>query len=461
MSLSTSGHGPLARLLISNTWPVLGAQLSSISMMLADTLIAGHHSTEALAAVAVGGGWYISVVMLLVGTLQSIAPIVAHHRGARRPEQIAPAFQQGLWLALGLCVPGLALLWSAPWFFALLGIPPDTADLAEKYTFIMSLGLPAVLCYRSFHAFANAMEHPRVLLWITLTGAVLHVPMAFVFTHGLAGWPGLGAVGCALSSVLVAWMALVWAVFHIRHAAHYQPFSLFRTFQKPIWAEQRQMLRLGVPMGFSSFIEISSFTLIALLIARLGPEVVAGHRVVANLAAVLYMLPLALSIALLVQIGQHAGAHDRTSLLHVLGVGLVLGSVLATVAGLVCWVFRAEILALMTQEAAVADLAKGLMLYVCLYQFFDAVQTVFAHALRGLKITFVPMLLHSLCFWGVGLLGGYWATYHAPWHAQGADVAGFWQALLASTFVASLCFGALLFKVLAVFQERGKKDALL
>jgi MATE family multidrug resistance protein len=91
----------LTRRIVELAWPVLIAQLSSMTQMLSDTVLAGRYGTEDLAAVAVASGIYISVVMLMVGILQAVAPTVAHH-GRRAPRPIGPSVQQGFWLALGL-----------------------------------------------------------------------------------------------------------------------------------------------------------------------------------------------------------------------------------------------------------------------------------------------------------------------------------------------------------------------
>jgi MATE family multidrug resistance protein len=98
-----------------------------------------------------------------------------------------------------------------------------------------------------------------------------------------------------------------------------------------------------------------------------------------------------------------------------------------------------------TADPAVSRLAVSLVIYICLYQFFDAIQTVAAHALRGYKITFGPMLVHTLCFWGIGLAGGYGLAYHGLGSLlppQG--VAGFWQACVLSNMAAALLFGTYL-----------------
>jgi Na+-driven multidrug efflux pump len=63
---------------------------------------------------------------------------------------------------------------------------------------------------------------------------------------------------------------------------------------RPRWSVLREQVRLGIPMGLSYALEATSFTFITLMVARLGTGVMAGHQVVANLAALCFMVPLAI-----------------------------------------------------------------------------------------------------------------------------------------------------------------------
>jgi MATE family multidrug resistance protein len=179
----------------------------------------------------------------------------------------------------------------------------------------------------------------------------------------------------------------------------------------------------------------------ALFIAQLGATVVAGHRIVANLAAICYMLPLALAIATLAQVGHAAGARDWRRAELSISAGLLLAGVLSTLLGLLLWLIAKPLIAAYTDDPAVQAVALALIGYVALYQVFDAVQTIAAHALRGYKITFVPMLVHVFCFWGVGLFGGWWLAFHAR---QAMGAAGFWLASLLGLTLASILLGYLL-----------------
>ena len=447
MTAPHASAGAIVRQLFHHAWPILVAQLLSMAMMIADTLIAGRYGTLDLAGVAIGSSFYISVVMLLGGILQAVAPTVAHHVGAGRTGEIGPALQQGFWLAAMLALPGVAVLLAPGPLLALAEVPPDVAELASRYLAATAAGLPALLFYRSFYAFNNAVGRPRALMAISAIVTSVHLPLAWALTNGAAGLPELGGAGCGVSTAIINWLALLCGLTYLVRNRAYRQYHLFSRWQPPHPGELGKLLRLGGPMGLSTFIDISSFTLIAILVARLGVETVAGHRVIANFTGVIYMLPLALSIATMVLVGQAVGANDpaRARLTARLGMGLAGG--VALVMGILLWLLREPLVGLSTTDPAVQGVALGLVLYLCFYQGFDGLQTVAAHALRGYKVTLLPMVLHTVCFWGIGLSGGYWLSFHAPWRAGAPSVAGFWEGCVVATVAATLLFGALLRRV--------------
>jgi len=438
------------RQILAHATPILLAQLTSMGMMIIDTVLLGHHGTDDLAAVAVGGGIYISVVFALAGIVQAVAPTVAHLHGAGRDEEIPGALQQALWLALLLAVPGACFLRHPGALLALSTIDPLVDEKARAYLALLALGMPAILLYRTFHAFCNALGRPRPLLLISLGGTLLHGVLAYLLVTGKWGGDALGVLGCGVSNVVVSAFSVVCATAYLRFGSALRPWPVFAAWQWPRRKPLGELLQLGLPMGFSHFVEISSFTLMALFVAQLGATAVAGHRIVANLAAICYMLPLALGIATLAQVGQAAGArHWRRAELSI-GAGLLLAGGLSALLGLLLWSIAVPLTAAYTDDRAVQAVALALVGYVAFYQIFDAVQTIAAHALRGYRITFLPMCVHVVCFWGVGLLGGWWLALHAP---RPMGVAGFWLASVLSLVLAAALLGALLWRALRTVQR--------
>mgnify|MGYP000942918135 FL=1 len=426
--------------IIGHAWPILIAQLASMGMMVIDTVLLGHYGTVDLAAVAVGGGIYIAVVFALVGILQAVAPTVAHHVGAKREGEVAGALQQTVWLALALSLPGMLILWFPDPILALSTIEPAVDEKLRLYLRILACGMPAALLYRTFYSFCNALRQPRPLMLISLNNTLLHGALAWALVTGTFGEP-MGAVGCGLSNMLVNWIGCLLAALWVAKSPGLASFKPLADWQRPRWQTLRELLRLGLPMGFSNFVEITSFTLIALFVAQLGATMVAGHRIVANLAALCYMLPLAIAIATLAQVGQAAGARDWARSRAAIGAGLLLAGGLYTLLGVALWLAAEPIVYAYTVDPAVRTVSMSLIAYIAIYQFFDAVQTIAAYSLRGYKITFAPMLVHTVAFWGVGLFGGWWLAFKVP---QPMGVEGFWLASLVSLVVAAVLIGGLL-----------------
>lgn len=439
------GAWAILRALLSHALPVLVAQLSSIGMMVVDTALLGHVSAADLAAVAIGGGIHVSIVFGLVGILQAVAPVVAHLHGAQRDREVAGVLQQGFWLALLLCIPGCLLLLWPDWLIRGAGMDELVEAKVRAYLALLAWGLPAALFYRTFYAFCNALGAPRVLMLIGVGSLGVHTLLAW----GLAvsGWvPGVSGVeGCALSNIVIAWGACMLAGVYLARSTLAARFHPFAQWQGPRWRTWRELLRLGLPMGMSNLIEITAFTLVALFVASLGASVVAGHRIVANLSALTYMLPLSLGIAAMAAIGRAVGGRNlalarltvRVSLYFSAGAALIIGGVL--------WWWTQALVQAYTNDPQVAEIAAALVIYIAIYQFFDALQTLAAHALRAYRVTFLPMLAQIVCFWGVGLLGGAWLCY---WSPAPMGVAGFWLASVISLVILAAMLLPMLWKVM-------------
>lgn len=426
--------------LLAHAWPILIAQLASIGMMVVDTVVLGHFSAIDLAAVAIGSGIHVSVVFGLVGILQAVAPVAAHSFGAGRIDALGEILQHGFWLALVLSLPGIGFLCYPDWLLQVAGMDSAVELLVREYLSTLAWGLLPALLYRTFYAFCNAVGRSRVLMRLGLLSLLVHAGLAWLFA--IQG--GLGVQGCAISNVLIAWGSCFFALIYLlrgEFARRFRPLSQFYRLSRSL---SHELLRLGLPMGMSNFIEISAFTLVSLFVAQLGATVVAGHRVVANLSALSYMLPLSIGIATMAALGKALGARDLNLAAQTLRVAL-WGSVGSSAAlGLLIWLGADWLIAAYTDDPATRQVARGLVIYIAIYQFIDALQTIAAHALRAYRVTFLPMLAQCLAFWGVGLGGGAWLCY--AWQPP-MGVSGFWLASVLSLVLLAACLLPMLVRV--------------
>ncbi|MGN6138862.1 MAG: MATE family efflux transporter [Ralstonia sp.] len=423
-------------------WPVLIGQLAVIAFGVLDTAMAGRASAADLAAIGLGGSIYVTVYISLMGVLQALSPIAGQLYGAQRHSEIGEEVRQAAWLGLVLAAIGMLILWFPAPLLHLADATPELTEKATAYLRYEALALPAALGFRIYSALNNALSRPVMVTVLQLAGLAIKFPLNALFLYGGMGVPAMGGPGCALASMIISWLWFVAAVIILMRNPAYKPFAIFTHYSPPNRTRLWALVHLGVPMGFTYLIEITSFTLMAIFIARLGTVVLAGHQIAANLGAVAYMVPLSLSIATSTLAAQSIGARDRVAARRISLNGIKLAVMCAVIVGAAVLLLRRELVSLYTHDAAVLAIAVPLLPFIAFYQMFDALQVMTAFILRAYKIALIPTVIYALSLWGVGLGGGYVLGFGLLGDIAAAlrGAAGFWAANGLSLMVA----GALL-----------------
>lgn len=438
-----------ARRLFELAWPVFVGQIAIIAYGVMDTAMTARFSADDVAALAVGGAVYITVFICGLGVIMALAPVIGQLYGARREREIGEEVMQGAWLALFLSLAGwLVLAFPDPW----LTLADADAKLRPRitgYLHGLAFALPAALGFQVFRALSNAVSRPKVVMALQLFGLVIKFPLNLMLIFGARidtplgtlALPALGVSGCAFATAGAMWVMVAGAVVLLLRDPFYARFGWSgRGFVRPRWAAQRELLRLGIPMGASMAIEVTGFVFMALFIARLGSVAVAGHQIVASVVSVLFMMPLAIAIGTTTLVAQHVGAGDLHAARRIGWHGVVMGAALAFMAGLLVYASRSPVLALYTHDAQIAAAALPLLAWVVVFHVADAVQTVAAFAVRAYKVATLPMIIYGVAMWGVGLGGGYLVGFDrlglTPPALLGAR--GFWFACTAGLIVAAV-----------------------
>jgi len=441
--------------LLSLAGPLLVGQLAVIAFGVMDTAMVARYSTDDLAALAMAGSIFISIYVGLTGVISALAPIAGQLFGAKRFSEIGEEVRQGWWLSLGLSIFGMLILMNPGVFLSIANANPEVEAKAILYLQIVAWGLPASLAMRVLVAFHNAISKPAVVTWLQIGGLFLKIPLNAWLIYGGFGVDAMGGPGCALATVIINWLWFLTMLVIVYRGKFYQIFGVYKQFSQPDTHKIGTLLKLGLPIGLSYLIEVTSFAFMALFIAKLGTVPLAGHQIVANLGTVLYMLPLSLSIATSTLVAQSLGADKPTLAKEIGWSSLIFTTTLCVFVGLLVWIFRYPLLDLYAPSADVRSMAIPLFLFIAFYQIFDALQVTSAFILRGYRVAFWPMWIYAISLWGVGLGGGYVLGFNlsgnVPEILQGAQ--GFWFANSLSLAIAAT-FLIILFKRTAKRFER-------
>lgn len=411
--------------------PILITQFSQAGLGLIDTIMAGHLSATDLAAIAVGVGLWIPVMLLFSGIMIATTPLVAEAYGARTPEKIATIARQSLWVALVLGIIAGLVLQLLPATLPLLGVPESLQPKAGLFLHAIGFGMPAVTMYAALRGYSEAIGHPRPVTVISLMALLVLIPMNYLFMYGLGPIPALGSAGCGFATAILQWIMFITLAIYIFKNKAYQSTQPLTHWEKinPYWL--KRILMLGFPIGLAIFFEVSIFSTAAIVLSPLGETIVAAHQIAISITSQLFMIPMSLAIALTIRVGTYYGEKNWEAMRKVQWIGLATATVLALVTMILLWVFRHQIVALYTSDAVVTQIAVYLALFAVAYQLMDAWQISAAGCLRGIQDTKGPMWITMIAYWIIAFPVG---VYLSRFTDMGA--AGVWIGLIVGLSIA-------------------------
>lgn len=448
-------YWPETRTLVALALPICGAQLAQAGMSVVDVMMTGRHNATDLAAVSVGSSLWMPLMLFMTGTLMGLTPIVAHLLGGQRNNDIRPAVHQALWVALALGITAAGLLWVAVTpIFELMNVPPGVAQESAAYLSAVAFGMPGIALFQALRAFSDGMNHTRPALWISLVGLTVNIPFNYLLIYGgdglvnllgtgipnsLQQLPALGAFGCGIATAISMWTMAIAMALYTRRGNTYRSVSLWEQLTPPQWAGIRELVVVGVPIGVAIFVEVTLFTLIALFIASFGEVTVGAHQIALSYTTILFMLPMSLSMALTVRVGNTLGQRRLAMARKVAWNGITISVIVAAINSTLLWFTAPTVISLYTSNTEIQALALTIIALAVIFQLSDSLQVNLAGALRGYKDTRIVMVITVLSYWIVGLGGGHWlGAYGLGGVSEPMGVHGYWIGLIAGLSTAAI-----------------------
>ena len=381
--------------------PVVAVQLGLMAMGVVDTIMVGRVSATDLAAVAMGHLYFFGAAVFGMGVLFALDPVVSQAVGAVDGVGIARGVQRGGVLATLMAAVSMLLLFTAGPVLSLLRQPPEVVPIATGYVHGLVPGVLPFYLFIVLRQSLQAMGQVRAILLAVLAANVVNVLLNWMLIFGNLGAPELGAVGSAWATTGSRWfmmLALLWAGWSLL-APSLRPLRRDALATRPLV----RLLRVGAPVGGQQFLEFGVFGAAGLLMGLLGAIPLASHQVALQLAALTFMIPLGVSQATSVLVGQAVGRSDPHGARRSTGAGLAVGVGFMAITAILFLTLPGILSRAFSDDAPVIATAALLLPIAGVFQVFDGIQVVAAGALRGVGDTRVPMILNLVGFWFVGL----------------------------------------------------------
>ena len=413
--------------------PMIAAQLSAIGTNVVDAVLAGHQGAHTQASVVTGVNIWALAIVTGIGTMMAVPPTVAQLDGAGRRGEVGATFHQALYIAWGLGILLGIAVWHASPLMDVFGVVESMRHDVTAFLHAIAFAAPALTTYFALRGLSEGLSMPRPSMYFSFGGLLVLAPLGYVLMYGKLGFPVMGARGSGIATAIVLWLEMIGFGIYVLKHRNYRDLNLRQRMARPDMKQITQLLHVGVPMAVTLLMEAGLFVAVALLIGRLGETVTASHHVALNVASVAFMIPLGLSMAITVRVGNAVGRRDALGVRYagLSGISLVLVTQFLSSGGML--LFATAIASLYTNDPAVIAMASQLLILAGFFQFSDGIQVASNGALRGLKDTRVPMGITLFAYWFVGMPVGWYLAFPRELGAR-----GMWMGLIAGLSVAAI-----------------------
>lgn len=401
--------------------PLVLAELGWMTMAIVDTVMVGHlpDSAAAIGAVSISSNIFHVIAFFGGGLLIGLDTLVSQAFGAGQREDCHRSLLNSIYLSLAMTPFFMVPIWFFGPLLEFLKVEPRVSALAIPYVKALAVGLFPLYLYFAVRRCLQAMNMVKAVAFALITANLINAFGNWVLIYGKWGFPRMGVVGSGWSTAIARlYMALV-LVGHLLWYDRKHRTELLKTPVEIDLPRIRRLIALGLPAAMQITLEIAVFALATALIARLGAVALASHQIALNTVAFTYMVPLGISSAAAVRVGQAIGRRDPIGARDAGGTSIILGAAFMTVAAAGLLLFPRWIALMYTPDETIIRSTALLLIAGAAFQLFDGIQTVATGALRGAGDTRTPMFCHFTAYWIVGMPLGAWLCFQRRWGALG------------------------------------------
>jgi len=405
--------------------PILITQMGMFSMVFFNTVMSGKYNSTALAGVAIGSSLWSPIFTGLSGILLAVSPIAAQYIGARKNDEVASVVKHGVYLSITITL--IILIFGAVLINPILGkmdLTKGVQQTALDYLIGLSFGILPLLVFNVLRSFIYSLGRTRVVLVIMLVTLPINFILNYVLIFGNWGFPELGGAGAGYATSISYWVILAFAIFIVITQEPFASYQVFADLKQFSLKKCIEILKIGIPMGLSSFFETSMFAVVTILISTYSVSTVAAYQSALNIVTFMYMIPTSISMALTVLVGYETGARRFRDARQYSWLGIGLSVLIAVGAGIFVVAFRYPIAGFYSNEPNVIRLTANFLIFALFFHISDATQVTAQAALRGYKDVNFAFIMTLIAYWAICLPIGYLLS-----HGTSLAARGYWIGL--------------------------------
>jgi multidrug resistance protein, MATE family len=410
-----------ARPMIRLALPLVLAELGWMTMAIVDTMMVGRQADSAVAigAVSLGSILFNSAAIFGTGLMLGLDTLVSHSYGAGDVEDCHRSLVNGVYLSLAIAPVLMSVVRLFEPLLRSLDIQASVLNQAIPYLRTLNWGTLPLLLYFVFRRYLQGMNLAKPVMFALISANLVNLTGNWALVYGHLGFRAMGTVGSGWSTCFARTYMMTVLLAYALYYDHRNKTGLRNAARLPNMPRMWRLVYLGLPAATQFGLEVGVFAVATALIGKLGAVALASHQVALNTASFTYMVPLGISAAAAVRVGQALGRNDAHAASRAGWTAMLLGTGFMGCMAIAFFAVPRAIVRIYTADLALIPPASALLFVAAFFQLFDGMQTVATGALRGAGDTRTPMLCHLFFYWVVGLpLGGY-LCFRMGWGAPG------------------------------------------
>ncbi len=393
-------------------YPLLIMNAGLTIMHFCDRKFLAMNSPQEVAAAMPAGVLSYTLISFFLALSSYTATVVAQYFGKGEKASCVRAAWNGFYLSLGT---GLLLLLVMPWLglglIELSGHPQEIRALEREY-FIMLIPSGAFMCMSAaLTSLFSGVGKTRHAAVVNLTSCTLNVVLDYILIFGKCGAPAMGIRGAGIATSTSAGCAFLLAALLFWFQDQDRcPTRSHRGFS---WAEIRRLFRFGTPAGLQVFSDLGAFTVFSFLIGLIDKEAMVVSAIVLTIDHLAFNPMLGLGDATAILAGQFIGARHPNLVYRLIRrawhmVIIYMGLIAMLYLFLPEWLlnqFAPKNYEGSISFARVVQQGKSLLVFVLIYNLFDATKFVIMGLLRGAGDTRICVVITTVCAWGLMIPG--------------------------------------------------------
>ena len=384
-------------------FPILIYQFANYSASFVDTTMTGQYNTMDLAGVSMATSIWNPFFTFLTGIVSALVPIIGHHLGRGKKEEVASDFYQFIYLALGLSVVLLGMvLFLAPPILSHIGLEAPVAAVAVRYLWFLSIGIIPLLLFSVVRSLLDSLGLTKLSMYLMLLLLPLNSGFNYLLIYGAFGVPELGGAGAGLGTSLAYWVLLGISVLVLFKQEKLKALHLEKRI--PLNMDKiKEGVRLGLPIGGTVFAEVAIFSVVGLIMAKFSSLIIASHQSAMNFSSLMYAFPMSISSAMAIVVSYEVGAKRFDDAKTYIGLGRWTALIFAAFTLSFLYIFRGNVASLYGNDPEFIDLTARFLTYSLFFQLADTFAAPLQGILRGYKDTVIPFYLGLVGYWGVAI----------------------------------------------------------